>query len=716
MTCGLIATTARRATVLVRVLAGLLPSIVLAAAEAFPVLSETNAPTVAAYAPEAFPAARRAQDVARLQETLAQARSRGPWLDVRLRTAFASRPPEHVGRIRVSKRRLLRERALRFAVRSLARGDATGLGFAERALKDAEALDAFLAEEIELLAKEPSEANGAVVLNVRDYGATGDGVADDAPAFSRALDAVRRLGGRPSVLKIPAGVYRMASVQRCAPITDAQGEYCDAGAVLSDQCLFANLANCRIEGAAADKTFIRCALYEKAQLALVNCRNVTLANLDLSLEETPFLQGVVTAFDAESRSCEIDLKPGTRTPAQPGWRGLSHGSLFGPDGQMILPNGRLLAWNPLCPEGKSEDLGGGRWRLRFSPKADPWGWSWKNQIQNIRPGQTLVIPDRVNGLGAVSVRFCSFCTLDNVWVRNSRAWAFATWRSRSTTFVRCRDVPRDGLILASNADGCWCEAGTVFLDCVFDTMGDDGINSLTYGRITERSESPYEVYTPDYGLRPGGDLAVFAAPDTAQYLGNLRIAQTDALVWRKGGWWRVTRFVDKVPDRFIGAFLYDPARDGIGTVVSGCTFRNGRLAGNVVQTSTALYENNVYVNLLEGIRLGALGDCKEGPPPYNVLVRGCRFERTVVGLTGWFRMHTKEKGWTRNFACAPLRGIDVYDNTFVDIPDVAVSFRNAGDCRFAGNTFERATRCWRFETCEDMTDVSATMEKAVKGE
>lgn len=113
-------------------------------------------------------------------------------MDERLRDAFATRPRSHVGRVRVSKRRLLRVRALQFAARFLERDDATGFGFAERALKDAEELDAFLAEEISLLAKEPCEANGAVILNVRDYGAKGDGVADDAPAFSRAGEAVRR--------------------------------------------------------------------------------------------------------------------------------------------------------------------------------------------------------------------------------------------------------------------------------------------------------------------------------------------------------------------------------------------------------------------------------------------------------------------------------------------------------------------------------------------
>ena len=210
--------------------------------------------------------------------------------------------------------------------------------------------------------------------------------------------------------------------------------------------------------------------------------------------------------------------------------------------------------------------------------------------------------------------------------------------------------------------------------------------------------------TADNGIWRGGDLAVFAVPHTAQYLANLPIVQTSALVAEGGGWRRVTRFGSTVPEACFGAFLYNPDRAGIGTVVSGCTFRNGRLAGNVVQTSTALYENNVYVNVAEGLRIGALGDYAEGPPPYNVLVRGCRFERTTVGLTAWLRMRGKAgKGWG-TVRCAPIRGIEVRGNVFDDIPETAVKFRNAGDCLFSGNEFSRTARRWQFETCEDMVN------------
>ena len=46
-------------------------------------------------------------------------------------------------------------------------------------------------------------------LNVRDFGATGDGTTDDAPAFQKALDALATAGG--GTLFVPAGKYAIAS-------------------------------------------------------------------------------------------------------------------------------------------------------------------------------------------------------------------------------------------------------------------------------------------------------------------------------------------------------------------------------------------------------------------------------------------------------------------------------------------------------------------------
>jgi hypothetical protein len=51
----------------------------------------------------------------------------------------------------------------------------------------------------------------------RDYGAKGDGVADDSDAINRALAELRKAGREFSVLYFPAGVYRVAKMVTTSP-------------------------------------------------------------------------------------------------------------------------------------------------------------------------------------------------------------------------------------------------------------------------------------------------------------------------------------------------------------------------------------------------------------------------------------------------------------------------------------------------------------------
>ena len=52
-------------------------------------------------------------------------------------------------------------------------------------------------------------------INVRDYGAKGDGFADDAPAIQKAIEAARGKGPG-TVVTIPAGRYRLNRVNLAA--------------------------------------------------------------------------------------------------------------------------------------------------------------------------------------------------------------------------------------------------------------------------------------------------------------------------------------------------------------------------------------------------------------------------------------------------------------------------------------------------------------------
>lgn len=55
----------------------------------------------------------------------------------------------------------------------------------------------------------PSRQRGSTVLNVRNYGAAGDGVNDDTAAIQAAINALPSAGG---TIDIPTGTYRIDAV------------------------------------------------------------------------------------------------------------------------------------------------------------------------------------------------------------------------------------------------------------------------------------------------------------------------------------------------------------------------------------------------------------------------------------------------------------------------------------------------------------------------
>ena len=77
----------------------------------------------------------------------------------------------------------------------------------------------------------PNAADLTDMQNVRRHGAVGDGVADDTEAFERAA----RVGDGPSVLYLPAGVYRLTRWPDLADFSVVQGDGGDVSTVLYEE-------------------------------------------------------------------------------------------------------------------------------------------------------------------------------------------------------------------------------------------------------------------------------------------------------------------------------------------------------------------------------------------------------------------------------------------------------------------------------------------------
>ena len=139
--------------------------------------------------------------------------------------------------------------------------------------------------------------------------------------------------------------------------------------------------------------------------------------------------------------------------------------------------------------------------------------------------------------------------------------------------------------------------------------------------------------------------------------------------------------------------IYAPNKDGIGSVVTDCRISNMRGCGIVLQGANMLVENTTISNVWMAIRLGALIKYKEGPPPYNMLVRNNRIADVDLGIVA--NVQVSDLGSAR---AALIRGCLFEGNTVSNAASAAFQMSNLGYSEFSGNHANGGKI--RFSRCE----------------
>ena len=503
-------------------------------------------------------------------------------------------------------------------------------------------------------------------LDAADFGAVGDGATDDTAAFTRAIATVRGLGGRPCVLRIPAGTYLLASAAKTA-----------SGAVvhLDLSCL----TNCAFVGEAPEKVRFEFGIYDKAGVSLDNSENVTLANMQFSWRETPFSQVTLESFDPSDGTAVVRHRSGTMRPDDPRFCRIGHSTIcavFDASGRKLFDRGP----DPFF-DLKVEDLGEGRFRIHFDAK--------KPSLRkfNPRPGDVIVLPDRDNSIAGLRSRGSSFCNLVNVWFGNARSVAISGVGARYLTAHRCRVAPKeDGLVFSTNADAFFNERGTHISHCDFGNMNDDGANSHCKGvDILSRSGEKSIVVRPPLGRLRAGDVLQIVQSMEGRMLGDFRVASVRRFRAKNGGERCEITFTEPLPPllstcedagehdaatkyalshgggRVLKAadILFAPLAFGTGFTMVGNRIHDMRGCAVNVQCPHAIVEGNEISSATVGLKMSGLTEWKEGPPPYNVVVRGNVFRDCPEGV--------KSKFSTINRDCSkecPIRWVDVSSNIF----------------------------------------------------
>lgn len=578
---------------------------------------------------------------------------------------------------RMTRRGDLVENLIQCGEKYLKAHDIDGLLFAERFACDLSIFENAFDKEIELVKDHRSRP--LKILSVRDFGARGDGVIDDAAAFKNALDAAAKLTDSNQVtVLIPNGNYLFKTPQ------EAQRGY----------LLLKDMRHLTLQG--EDGAVLLGDKMEVNVIALAGCRDVTVKNITIRFLEKTFSQGTIKSVAPADSSFLYECDEGYPPPQAIGC------------GQVHHPRtGEIIKGATGKFPSKVEALGGNLYKISIGRAFNA------DKTYLLEPGQKFVIPFRTAGASAVLFSNCSYCTLENVTVNHSKTSAFGVAKSSNCNFIRCRVIPVAGAMLSTNADGihAWCPVGLgpYVAECEFRNMGDDSFNVYNSGFLIASVRDGRLIALGD--AQKGDRLTIVSAEDGRTKAESV-VKSCSPTEWNGYSAWEIA-LEDALPPNLLsydelgtrpysaheknlrntGAKEYDREpdiifnlnRSGIGTILCRNDFRDNRNNSIVVQSAHSLIEGNRIARVGIGVRLGAFLTWKEGPGPANVICRDNTFTDCSVGIQSGYQLITRKNAQDR-----PLRDFRITDNLFRQ-GDHAISLDNVENIFLRGNTIDGET-------------------------
>ncbi len=293
-------------------------------------------------------------------------------------------------------------------------------------------------------------------INVKDFGAKGDGVTDDTTAINAAI-VVAQKQGEGAIVSLPSGRYKTGlGKEKSIRISGA------------DSLTFQGEGETTIVSGDLDEPVFR----------IVDSKSVTVRKISIDHEPLGYTQGTITSVDIPNMTCEVSIDPGYQAPNDPSFKG----SQVHP---FVLPEKNYYQldrhWpNPSEMVKTAENTW--RWKLKGPPNIENW------------PGKRFFIytESRSHAFILTNLRDT---TLDdiNYWGGGANAGFYVNGLEGTTTFKRfVIGVPPGSNRLYSCAGGGQISGlrGKLLLDqCNFSKIDDDGIDLLSnYTRIIEQRD------------------------------------------------------------------------------------------------------------------------------------------------------------------------------------------------------------------------------------
>jgi len=293
-------------------------------------------------------------------------------------------------------------------------------------------------------------------INVKDFGAKGDGVTDDTAAINAAIVAAQKQGPG-AVVSLPSGRYKTAlGAEKSIRIKGADG------------LTFQGEGDTTIVSGDLDEPVFR----------IDDSKSVTVRKISIDHDPLGYTQGTITGVDIPNMTCEVSIDPGYPAPDDPSFKGPQvHPFVFPEKNYYQLDR----HWpNPVEMVKTGEHTWS--WKLQGPPHIENW------------PGKRFFIYTESRS-HAFILSNLSDTTLEdiNYWGGGANAGFYIRGLEGTTTFRRfVIGVPPGSNRLYSCAGGGQVSGlrGKLLLDqCDFSKIDDDGIDILSnYTRIIEQRD------------------------------------------------------------------------------------------------------------------------------------------------------------------------------------------------------------------------------------
>ncbi|MEN8254872.1 MAG: glycosyl hydrolase family 28-related protein [Verrucomicrobiota bacterium] len=447
------------------------------------------------------------------------------------------------------------------------------------------------------------------VFSVADFGAIGDGQADDRAAIQTAIDAACAAGD-PAVVRFNSGcIYRL-------------GRNAESVAALQ----FSNASKVALEGNGC----MLVAHPSNRVLSIFESRDIRISGFKIDYDPLPYAQGRIVSIETSSVVFEVD--DGYPEPRE----GDSDLYANHPRSDCVFLDGRTRkfshAWQRMS---KVERIKGNRFRIHFYPGAHP-------RRALLKPGDFIVAKIRyeqpscpqtdsgrflATGAGNIQIAFSENIRVADIESYAAPVMTLVAHGSENVQVDGLRVVRKPGTdrLVASCSDGAHMKSLTVMprlTNCRFEALMDDSINIKVSAQKVLKIQGKRVLMTHcdilwnDIVLKPGDELEFTDSAET-RFLDLAKV-----MAFRKTNYQEAWVTLDDVPRELqVGDLAY--IRPQTMAVVSNCTFRSQLKTALVTRPQTQV-ENCSFEGLAHGVHAMLWGGI-EGPAPRGINIQNCTF-------------------------------------------------------------------------------------------